>query len=107
MDIKKLSDIHGLTVEEFSEIVEIFIDTARIDIERLRVATGSGDAVSAGEAAHSLKGAAGNLGFMELSEMARTAEIHAENNELEKIESNLSLMDDQLENIIVQFGASI
>ncbi len=107
MDIKKLSDIHGLTVEEFSEIVGIFIGTAKKDIEKMRLATDTGDAESAGEAAHSLKGAAGNLGFMDLSEMARLAEINAENNEMEEIRRKLSRLTDQVEYIAALFDLPI
>ena len=107
MDIKKLSDIHGLTVEEFSEIVDVFIITAKKDIEKMRVAADTGDAVLAGEAAHSLKGAAGNLGFTEMSEMAKLAEMDAENNELGKIKNSLPFLADQLEYIATQFNARV
>lgn len=107
MDIKKLSDIHGLTVEEFSEIVNIFIDTGKRDIERLQNAVGAGDAPAAEAAAHSLKGAAGNLGFMALSEMAKTAEFDAKKKELEKIKDNLPFLTDQLEYIAAQFKARV
>ena len=107
MNIKKLSDIHGLTVEEFSGILDVFIDTAKIDIEKIGAAVQSEDGFSAGKAAHSLKGAAGNLGFTKLSEMARAVEIDAENNHLAKIKSALPLLAEELENITTQLKAGL
>jgi histidine phosphotransfer protein HptB len=102
MNIKELSDIHGLTVEEFTGILKVFIDTARIDIAKIRAAVEKGDALAAGDAAHSLKGAAGNLGFMALSELARAAEINAEHGELGKITPTLPILTDQGEDITTQ-----
>lgn len=107
MNIKKLADIHGLTIEEFSEIVKIFMNTAKEDIEKIRSAAGTGDTLSAGQAAHSLKGAAGNLGFKQLSEMAQAAEMNAKNDDLEKIASSLPSLSEQLEDIAAQFEAGI
>ena len=107
MDIKELSDIHGLTVEEFSGILKVFIDTAKTDIGKIRAAVDRGDALSASEAAHSLKGAAGNLGFKELSDLAQAAEINAEKDELEKITSTLPFLTGQLEYIITQLHDSL
>jgi HPt (histidine-containing phosphotransfer) domain-containing protein len=107
MNIKKLSEIHGLTVEEFSGILDVFIDTAKIDIEKIRSAVHSGDLLSAGKAAHSLKGAAGNLGFTKLSEMARAVEIDAENNHLEKIKSALPLLAEELDYISSQVNTGV
>ena len=107
MNIKRLSEIHGLTVEEFSGILDVFIDTAKIDIDKIRAAVKAEDGFSAGKAAHSLKGAAGNLGFTKLSEMARAVEIDAENNQLEKIKSALPLLADELEYITNQLKAAL
>ena len=102
MDIKKLSDVHGLTVEEFSGILKVFVETAGIDIEKIRAAVGRGDALAARDAAHSLKGAAGNLGFMEMSDLARTAEMNAGRNELGKILPDLPALIEHLEEIKTQ-----
>lgn len=89
-------------MEEFSGILKVFIETAGIDIQKIRTAVGKGDAFAAGEAAHSLKGAAGNLGFMEMSELARAAEIQAGKNELGNIVSALPALISHLEEIKTQ-----
>ncbi len=105
MDIKKLSDMLGLTVEEFMEIVKLFIKTAGNDIEKIRTAVAAGDFSSAGGAAHSLKGAAGNLGFKELSEQAKAVEVNAKENDREEIERNLPALTGQLEAITARIDA--
>jgi HPt (histidine-containing phosphotransfer) domain-containing protein len=102
MNIKKLSEVHGLTVEEFSGILKVFIETAGSDIAKIRTAVEKGDALAVGDAAHSLKGAAGNLGFTELSELARDAEIHANRNDLGKIVSTLPAFIKHVEDIVIQ-----
>jgi HPt (histidine-containing phosphotransfer) domain-containing protein len=105
MDIKKISASYGLTVEEFRGILEVFVPTAQADIGKIGAARQKGDAGAAEEAAHSLKGAAGNLGFVEMSETARRVEIDARNNDLAAIERALPLLAEQLEVIIAQISA--
>ena len=104
MDIKQISASYGLTVEEFRGILEVFVPTAQADIGKIGAARQKGDA-GAEEAAHSLKGAAGNLGFMEMSETARRVEINARNNDMAAIERALPVLAEQLEVIIAQISA--
>jgi HPt (histidine-containing phosphotransfer) domain-containing protein len=104
MNIKELSDVHGLTVEEFTGILKVFVETARVDIGKIQAAVERGDAHAAGEAAHSLKGAAGNLGFKALSELARAAEINAGNDDLGKITPTLPVLTGQVEEINSQLN---
>ncbi len=66
MDLKSIGEDLGLDEAEFLEIVELFIDTATADIDRLKAALSQGDILAINEAAHSLKGSSGNLGFMEI-----------------------------------------
>lgn len=107
MNLKKLSRIHGLTVEEFVEILEVFVDTAKEDIEKIRVAVEERDLLSAERAAHSLKGASGNLGFEKMAEMARDVEVNAEKDELDQIKSVLPLLTRELEEIISQLSTAV
>lgn len=107
MDIKKLSEIHGLTVEEFAGILDVFIDTARIDVEKIQAAIVQCDADAAEKAAHSVKGAAGNLGFEKMFEIARTLEIDAKNNELDRVNEALSFLIRELETIISQARSAV
>ncbi len=107
MNLKKLSEIHGLTVEEFAGILEVFVDTAKEDIEKIQTAVEEQDLLSAERAAHSLKGASGNLGFEKMFEMARAVEVNAEKGEFEQIKSALPRLTRELEEIITQLSAAV
>jgi HPt (histidine-containing phosphotransfer) domain-containing protein len=85
MDLKAIGEDIGLDEEEFLEIVELFLETAQTDIDRLRHALSSGDIQSINEAAHSLKGSAGNLGFMEIYRLSKEIESATRQNTLEHI----------------------
>ena len=61
--------------EEFlKELVVFFIETTKSDLEKLKTAIEAGDNEVARAAAHSIKGAAGNLGFQGMWEMAKEVE---------------------------------
>ena len=83
MDLKALGENLGLELHEFIEIVELFLSTADTDIEKIRRAALGNDTGTAAEAAHSLKGSAGNLGFKEISDIALKAENSASEGNLE------------------------
>jgi histidine phosphotransfer protein HptB len=82
MDLKALGECLGLEEDEFIEIVEIFIESAETDIEKLHNALETNDCEAASSAAHSLKGSAGNLGFTEISELSASLENQARNNDI-------------------------
>lgn len=82
MDLKAIGQDLGLEESEFLEIVELFQETAATDIERLKQAIDSGDMQSLNEAAHSLKGSAGNLGFNEIYRLCKEIENAARQNTL-------------------------
>ena len=92
MNFKELSENLGLEEDEFKEIVELFIETSVADLHKLRSAIDQEDTQQVVEAAHSIKGASGNLGFMAISEKAKDVEIKAR-------EKDLSGANEAVENI--------
>jgi histidine phosphotransfer protein HptB len=80
VDFSKLASNLGLDEDEFRELVELFVETSNADINRLENAYHKKDHNEVSEAAHSLKGSSGNLGFMEFSAVAREAERSAAGN---------------------------
>ncbi len=104
MDIKAAAEGLGLDEDEFSEIVELFIDTARDDIDKLQEGFESGDAEKAGNAAHSLKGASGTLGFMDIADIAKKAEEDAKNNDLDKLADSVSKLNAYFQQLVSNFG---
>jgi HPt (histidine-containing phosphotransfer) domain-containing protein len=83
MNFARLAENTGLEEDEFLELVELFVKTSASDVEALQSAIDEEDIQQAIEAAHFIKGAAGNLGFMELYEAAKDIEEKARVNSLE------------------------
>ncbi len=104
MDIKAAAAGLGLDEDEFSEIVELFIDTAKSDIDKLKEGFETGDTEMAANAAHSLKGASGTLGFMDISNIAKSAEEDAKNNELDKLADSVSKLNACFIELVSEFG---
>ena len=67
----------GLEKDEFLELVEVFLESTESDLAQLQSAISSGNAQEVVEAAHSIKGAAGSLGFSHAQELAKTIEMNA------------------------------
>ncbi len=82
MDIKKLAENLGLNEEEYQELIELFIETGMSDLDKLQSGINHGNAEEAMEAAHSIKGASGNLGLTEIYEIAKEAEQKARDGDL-------------------------
>ena len=74
MNFKELAKNLGLEEDAYMELIELFIETGRSDLDKLRSAIDEGNGEEAGNAAHSIKGAAGSLGLIEISEVAKEIE---------------------------------
>ncbi|MCD6569677.1 MAG: Hpt domain-containing protein [Deltaproteobacteria bacterium] len=103
MDFTELAQKIGLEDDEFLELVELFMETCASDISRLQVAIDQGDTQQVVEAAHSIKGASANLGFMEISSVAKEMEQNARDDSLdgaaeavETIKKGLDLIKEKL-----------
>ena len=77
MNFKELAENLGLEENEFKEIVELFLETCADDLHKLRSAIDQKDTQQVVEAAHSIKGASGNLGFTAISEIVKEVEMKA------------------------------
>ncbi len=77
MNFKELAENLGLEKDVLQEIVELFLETSASDLHKLRLAIDQEDTQQVVEAAHSIKGASGNLGFMAVSEVAKEVEMKA------------------------------
>lgn len=100
MNIKKLAEDLGLEEEEYLELFVLFVKTGRSDIEKLQAAIEAGDAEKIASTAHSLKGACGNLGFMELHEIAGEIVEKARNNQLEGISGSFKALKEKFYSIV-------
>ena len=88
MNFESMATDLGLESGEFCELVEIFVESTASDLEKLETALSSGEAEQVVEAAHSIKGAAGSLGFNDAQILAKKIESNARQNMLDGSEKD-------------------
>ncbi|MCK4603078.1 MAG: hypothetical protein BA871_09600 [Desulfuromonadales bacterium C00003096] len=84
MNISELAENIGLEKEEYLELSELFVETGMSDMDKLQSAINEGNTEEVARASHSLKGTAGNLGFMELFEAAKKINDEAREGRLDR-----------------------
>jgi len=99
MDIKALADNLGLEEDEYLELADLLVDTGMVDLANMESAVKAGDPDAAAKAAHSIKGASGNLGIMDIYELSKAIEAELRNNNLESIQGQLKEIRDKLETL--------
>jgi HPt (histidine-containing phosphotransfer) domain-containing protein len=97
MDFEELVEDIGIGEDEYWELLELFVETGLSDLDKLNSAILAGDAYQAASAAHSLRGAAGNLGLVDLAEIAKGIEEKALDDRLEGIAESVQLLKDTLD----------
>lgn len=100
MDLKRLARERGFSYSEFSDLVDIFIDVTKKDISLLERAIRENDMAAAGDAAHSLKGSAGNMGFPELAKAAKSAETYAKEGKSELVKQATMVIKEMFGSIV-------
>ena len=99
MNFSELAENISLEEDEFFELVELFVKTSASDLDRLQSAIHGGHTQQAVEAAHSVKGAAGSLGFTEIYDIAKAIEEKAGQNSLEGASQALKAIRDRYDQI--------
>lgn len=97
MDIGELAGKLGLDEKEFLDLVEVFVEKSKSDLSDLQSAFDKGDIEQVVEAAHSMKGAAGNLGFREIFEIANWIERDARQNIMEGAPKAVQLIKEKID----------
>ena len=77
MDFSNLATQLDLDEEDYLELVEVFLEATISDLAKLESAISAGATEQVVEAAHSIKGAAGSLGFKDSHELAKSIEMNA------------------------------
>jgi HPt (histidine-containing phosphotransfer) domain-containing protein len=96
MDFNKLAEDLCLGEDDFIELAELFVETGLSDLKGLRDAIGLEDRENAIQRSHSIKGASGNLGFMDIFELAKKIEADARNGILKGHELAIETMKDKI-----------
>ena len=99
MNFQELAENLGLEIDEYKELIELFIDTGEADFQKIQEAMAGRDADQVMRSAHTIKGAAGNLGLMEVSETAKIIEDNARNNQLDDIVPAVQTLETQFKAI--------
>ena len=89
MDFEYLASRLGLDKEDFLELSELFITTTQADLDKIRKAMAEGNSSDAAAAAHSIKGAAANLGFGDMAELAKIMEFKGKDGSLEGFDAHV------------------
>ena len=82
MKLKELAENLEMGVDEFLEMIELFLETSASDLNQWQSGIDEKDGKKVMIAAHSIKGAAVNLGLLEIYEVAKNTEMEARENNL-------------------------
>ncbi len=77
MDFKAMASKLGFDEADFIELAQLLVTTSRSQVSTIEQGAATGCSSTVTKAAHSIKGAAGNLGFTHIAAMARQVEILA------------------------------
>lgn len=99
MDLKAMASNIGLDEEDFIELLEMLVNVSLTDIKNFETALASGNYTSAAMSAHSIKGAAANLGLTDISAVAAELEKASKNSDLSSIPEKIASLKQQLNHI--------
>ena len=97
MDFRKMAEDIGLDEDEFLEMTELYLETSYADLSQLLTSVKEQNIDEVVERAHSLKGASGNMGFVEIYEAAREIEMNARDKTIEGAEEAIAAIREQLD----------
>ena len=92
MNFKELADKIGLDEEDYRELIDLFLETGRADYDQLKSAFTAGDNEQVARSAHTISGASGNLGLMNIHEVAKRIELTAMDKDLDAIDGDLKML---------------
>jgi histidine phosphotransfer protein HptB len=102
MDVKQVASRLGLDEDDIYEVLELFIQTAPSDLMKMTTGFNKQDPVQVGEAAHSLKGSAGTLGFMDISNHAQLIMKQSRENKIEDLTQTVPPFLNQMKDLLVE-----
>ena len=100
MDFEIPAQKLGLEVDEYLELIELFIETGGNDLKGIEDAMVKNDVQTVVERSHSLKGASGNLGITGIYEKAKSIEDRARDDNLDGIEETVKEIKLHINDII-------
>ncbi len=89
--------------QEFLEMIELFLETSTTDLTSLHSALAKEEGLKAVRAAHSIKGAAANLGLTEIYELAKKIETEALANPVSRTSERILMLREKLGQMTEEF----
>lgn len=99
MDFLHLASRLDMDEADFRELVALFIRVSLSDLDKIQKGVGANDPGEAAAAAHSIKGAAANLGFESLAVMAKKMEDQAKSGNLENFNRYMADLEGQVKGL--------
>lgn len=106
MEFIELAENLGLEEDEFLELVELYIETCSADLAKLESAVQQSNIKEVAELSHSIKGSSGNLGFMNVFEMAKEIEEKARNHIIEGAVSSVQSIKEIVKQITQKYESA-
>ena len=103
MDFKQMGERLGMEEDEFMELVALFMESGKADYNRLIQAIADKDQNIIARSAHTLSGASGNLGIMEIHKIAKQIENQADEGHLDglaEIAAGISTFFDEIAAVV-------
>lgn len=97
MDYKHLADQLDMSEEEFSELAALFVTITLADLKKIRQEVSNDNPSRAAAAAHSIKGAAANLGFTHMADLAQKMEALANAGNLDDFDAYIKDLETRVE----------
>ncbi len=99
MNFKERAENLEMEEDEFVEITDLFVKTCLSDLMKLQSAIKKREALHVAKHAHSIKGAAVNLGFVEIFDAAKKMEMEARNDRLNDATEMVQKIKDEVDRI--------
>ena len=99
MDFKAQAEKMGLDEDEYAEIVDLFIKTSVDNLRQLRSAVETGDMSKIRQETHSIKGAALNLGFLDICEIVERIGERARENSWQGLSADIEVIRGRIDRI--------
>ncbi len=99
MDFQDLASRLGIDDEDFMELVELFVVTTLSDIEKIKKSVQEKSCKDTAAASHSIKGAAGNLGFNDMFELTKMMEMQAKAENLDGFDGYIADLETKVKSL--------
>ncbi|MBF0413542.1 MAG: Hpt domain-containing protein [Desulfamplus sp.] len=96
MNLKEMASNIGVDEGDFIELLEMLVDVSLTDIKNFEAGVNTGNYIDAAMSAHSIKGAAGNLGMTDISTTAAELEKAAKSSDQSQMPEKVDFLKKEL-----------